>query len=176
MISRRVALPARATRPHYPAVALTAALSALQIQKEYVLEAYRLLQKSVIHVDTDDVVLDVDMPEPDRRAFVPVAAGAEEAEGEEAAEEEMAGEPVAAAKRPRQISFEEYQRVANSIVLYLRQHETEDSQGAWPVSRPCPQPPSRAAAQACAKATWCPGTLSNRLHARRRRRASCVRL
>lgn len=75
------------------------------MRPKYVKEAARLLKKSIIHVESENIVLGDDS----------------DAEDEDEAEE-VPGEKEQG-PAPLVMSFEDYQRMANLIVLRMRQNE-----------------------------------------------------
>ncbi len=102
-----------------------------EVLPEYVLEASRLLRKSIIHVESEDVVLN-ERP----------AGSARSRKAEEEARAEAAGEaqPAEAAEQPvkkelakkpaaKTLSYTEYKRITDMIVLYLRGLEERGEQG-----------------------------------------------
>jgi len=97
-------------------IRLAEALAKLHLDKlvrtEYVLEAFRLLRKSIIHVDTGRLELD---DEPGRLARS-VAAATEE-------EDKAAGGAAPEPKKKAQITHELYQRMMRQFVLVLREKE-----------------------------------------------------
>jgi len=127
-----------------------------QVRPSYVREAFRLLRKSIIHVETEDVTFDEpdefeDPPEDDFGASeggMDESGGQQENEGNAPPPEEAAGndaeEPSGAdeqskppkakkakKKKKTQISFEEYESISNAIATYLRsrESETEETEG-----------------------------------------------
>ncbi len=82
---------------------------------KHVKEAYRLLNKSIIRVDQPDIHLDEDDE----------AIAQEEMEVDEPTEE---GDSQAntVAKKQLRLSYEEYRKIANLIVHYLRKNENDD--------------------------------------------------
>ena len=91
-----------------------------EVLPEYVLEASRLLRKSIIHVESEDVVLN----ERPARAQAKRLRRQQEEEEEEAAaaNQQDAGARKAAEKKAgaKTLSFAEYKRITDLIVIYLR--------------------------------------------------------
>lgn len=85
------------------------------VMPKHVKEAYRLLNKSIIRVDQPDIHLDEDDE----------AIAQEEMEVDEPTEE---GDSQAntVAKKQLRLSYEEYRKIANLIVHYLRKNENDD--------------------------------------------------
>lgn len=83
-----------------------------QVLPKHVKEAYRLLNKSIIRVDQPDIHLDDDEE---------VAVGGEEEDAMETNEEEAG----AGAKKQLRMSYEEYRKMANILVHYLRKKGLE---------------------------------------------------
>jgi len=93
----------------------------------HITEAKRLLKASIIHVAHDDVEVMMQSDELDDE----LTRAAEEAEAEARAEEEGAeggdGEEAdASIKKASTTSYEKYQKVTKSIVLYIRAHESDE--------------------------------------------------
>lgn len=123
------------------------------VRPSYVREAFRLLRKSIIHVETEDVTFDdvdeFDDGPPDdameengdaddwqaEMADAPPLAEAAGGDAMDAFNEGEEGQPPAKpakvkkakkkAKKKTQISFEEYESISNSIATYLRSRESE---------------------------------------------------
>lgn len=128
------------------------------IQPAYVREAFRLLQKSIIHVETEDVTFDQEDDEPlgggggggddddDDNADGGTPMETEPAshpgeytnETEEAQEQEQepedmetqepAPKPKKSKKKKTQITFEEFESISNAIATYLRSLESDDEE------------------------------------------------
>jgi DNA replication licensing factor MCM6 len=114
------------------------------VRPSYVREAFRLLRKSIIHVETEDVTFDEgeefdDGPPDDHvedggdadHAPPPpeAAAGAMEVENE-ATNDVTQRQPSKSnkgkkVKKKTQISFEQYETISNAIATYLRSRESE---------------------------------------------------
>jgi DNA replication licensing factor MCM6 len=91
-----------------------------EVLPEYVLEASRLLKKSIIHVETEDVVMTSKPLRARAKQHVLDEPGEQEGDGE--------GEEGAEAKKPakkekQRLEFSEYKRITNLIVMYLRGFE-----------------------------------------------------
>ncbi|CAG9327140.1 unnamed protein product [Blepharisma stoltei] len=87
-----------------------------QIRPEYVLEACRLLKKSIIHVETSDVDVEEQFDESAMNVYRQEQA---EIDREKRLAEQQAG------PKKTSISFEEYDRMAKWIAMLLRQQEGE---------------------------------------------------
>ncbi|KAJ1189110.1 hypothetical protein NDU88_005861 [Pleurodeles waltl] len=101
-----------------------------EVQPKHVKEAFRLLNKSVIRVETPDVNLDQDgeqeVPEPEAHAGINGQAGIPNGHvnGINGHTEE---EPKDAAPKPSlRLGFAEYRRISNLLVQHLRKMEDED--------------------------------------------------
>lgn len=127
-------------------IRLSEALARLHLDKvvrpKYVQEAARLLQKSILHVDSDDVVLAEDEEDPETdpggahvestRDRDPPGRGAQETALEPETvvdgQSREETEPGAGAKRePLTITYEDYRRLSNRIALHLRSREEQHS-------------------------------------------------
>jgi DNA replication licensing factor MCM6 len=138
-------------------VRLSEALARLHLDDEvkpvYVREACRLLRKSIIHVETEDVTFDDEFLQEDIIESAIEEEGVHELPNEhnedpqviEEKQDEMEvgynvddSEPLEEAKNDRKtkgkqkkvkkskITFEEYERIANSLAVYLRAKEEEN--------------------------------------------------
>eukprot|EP00002_Diphylleia_rotans_P023511 TRINITY_DN4627_c0_g1_i4.p1 TRINITY_DN4627_c0_g1~~TRINITY_DN4627_c0_g1_i4.p1 ORF type:complete len:471 (+),score=108.16 TRINITY_DN4627_c0_g1_i4:1218-2630(+) len=92
-----------------------------EVRPSYVKEAARLLQKSIIRVESEDVSLSDDENEP-------LTANAKNRPQTEAArmanvEESSTSEPNQAKQKVVQIAFEKYQKIAHQVILHLKQIE-----------------------------------------------------
>ena len=125
------------------------------VKPSYVREAFRLLRKSIIHVETEDVTFDDGDEfddEHEQHGFdedeeMAEAAGepqahdeATQSQADDEADEPSADPPIQQQKPPKskkskkkktQISFEQYGAISNAISTYLRSKETEqdDTEG-----------------------------------------------
>ena len=125
------------------------------IRTSYVSEAFRLLRKSIIHVETEDVTFDDDLEEQhldqneaddetnaDRTGGTEHHAGEYNPEGD--GEESQANPPVEAnesepprkkvrksKKKKTQITFEQYEAISNAISTYLRSQENEEEESSY---------------------------------------------
>ena len=86
------------------------------VRREYVAEACRLLKKSIIHVEKHDVEFDEDFSEAAMNVYRQEQAKLDK----ELREKEKESGP-----RKTTISFEEYDRMAKWIAMFLRQNEGE---------------------------------------------------
>lgn len=86
------------------------------VRKEYVVEACRLLKKSIIHVEKHDIDMQEELNEDAMNMYRTEQARADR----EKQEKEKASGP-----RKTTISFEEYDRMAKWIAMFLRQNESE---------------------------------------------------
>ncbi|XP_041118730.1 zygotic DNA replication licensing factor mcm6-B-like [Polyodon spathula] len=106
-----------------------------EVQPKHVKEAFRLLNKSIIRVETPDVNLDQEEVEPEEEdaavqhgvngndGDVPNGVSAHGINGH--AENGVSG---SAAQPTFKLSFTEYRRISNLVVLHLRQAEEEDDE------------------------------------------------
>jgi DNA replication licensing factor MCM6 len=115
-----------------------------EVRPSYVREAFRLLRKSIIHVETEDVTFDDgddDFGGPgddfdDHGGDMPATNGVAstnqpedmqvEQETEAAQETTEAERPKKKKKKKTQITFEEYESISNAISTYLRSKEAEE--------------------------------------------------
>ena len=88
------------------------------VSPKYVKEAARLLKKSIISVDSEDIPL-FDFEQ---------QAEAEEKEEKKEGDEEQQDEDEAAEK-PMTIGYDEYMKIANLVVYYIRRKEIEPEAG-----------------------------------------------
>ena len=100
-----------------------------EVQPKHVQEAYRLLNKSVIRVETPDVDLDDDaageagmkgLPGPPEETQITNGVEEDESEGEV--------KPPPASTVKCRVTYEEYKSIANLLTLHLR-HLEETKQG-----------------------------------------------
>eukprot|EP00804_Cyclotella_cryptica_P006107 CCRYP_010728-RA/>CCRYP_010728-RA protein AED:0.05 eAED:0.09 QI:0/0.33/0/1/1/1/4/0/979 len=114
-----------------------------EVRPSYVREAFRLLRKSIIHVETEDVTFDDgdddlggrpgddfddqggEMPETDGGPSTNQPESMEVETAVEATQEPKATKPKKK-KKKTQITFEEYESISNAISTYLRSKEAED--------------------------------------------------
>ncbi|XP_033863539.3 DNA replication licensing factor MCM6 [Acipenser ruthenus] len=109
-----------------------------EVQPKHVKEAFRLLNKSIIRVETPDVNLDHEEVEPEEEEAAAVQHGVNGSDGDvpngvggEAhginghAENGVSG---SAAQPSLRLSFTEYRRISNLVVLHLRQAEEEEDE------------------------------------------------
>ncbi|RXM99295.1 Zygotic DNA replication licensing factor mcm6-B [Acipenser ruthenus] len=107
-----------------------------EVQPKHVKEAFRLLNKSIIRVETPDVNLDQEEVEPEEEEAAAVQHGVNGTDvpngvGGEAhginghAENGVSG---SAAQPSLRLSFTEYRRISNLVVLHLRQAEEEEDE------------------------------------------------
>ncbi|KAK6483037.1 zygotic DNA replication licensing factor mcm6-B-like [Huso huso] len=109
-----------------------------EVQPKHVKEAFRLLNKSIIRVETPDVNLDQEEVEPEEEEAaaavqhgvngndgdVPNGVGGEAHGISGHAENGVSG---SAAQPSLRLSFTEYRRISNLVVLHLRQAEEDES-------------------------------------------------
>lgn len=93
-----------------------------EVLPKHVQEAFRLLNKSIIRVETPDIDFEDEVMEPETGGGV----GHEENVGEggpvtNGVHKEEGVEKDAASKV--RVTYEEYKTIANLLILYLRQHE-----------------------------------------------------
>jgi DNA replication licensing factor MCM6 len=101
-----------------------------EVKPRYVREAFRLLKKSIIHVESEDVLLE---EEEMGRAYMAAEANDNMAIDNES----VVKSPLQDAKDPEPtppkktatISYEAYHRIASSIVLHLRRHSQSNADG-----------------------------------------------
>eukprot|EP00485_Elphidium_margaritaceum_P003964 CAMPEP_0202686580 /NCGR_PEP_ID=MMETSP1385-20130828/2331_1 /ASSEMBLY_ACC=CAM_ASM_000861 /TAXON_ID=933848 /ORGANISM="Elphidium margaritaceum" /LENGTH=884 /DNA_ID=CAMNT_0049341181 /DNA_START=33 /DNA_END=2687 /DNA_ORIENTATION=- len=103
----------------------------LEVSPKYVKEAARLLKKSIISVDSEDVQL-FDF---EKAADAELESAAEEHKKdaeEKKGEEQVAAVPAAAGAAPEEqisINYNEYMRIANLMVYVIRRKEAEPEEG-----------------------------------------------
>lgn len=92
-----------------------------EVSPKHVKEAARLLNKSIIRVETPDVNFIEDesnvIDEEQDKENNPASANQINSQG--------AGDGTQASKKPLTMNFEEYKRLSNTLVLYIRQQEEE---------------------------------------------------
>jgi DNA replication licensing factor MCM6 len=104
-----------------------------EIKPMYVREACRLLRKSIIHVETEDITFYDEANAIDNMDGNQVESTTEpvrdsarndlaQTQGPKSAKQKNLG------KEKTQIKFEEYERIANALAAYLRSNEEQDSQ------------------------------------------------
>lgn len=99
-----------------------------KVRPNYVAEANRLLKQSIIHVESADIVFqDRDEWEEDPEKME-VETGPNETEAETTATEGEGGETVSS-NEPSHVTFEEYKRFANAMVLMLHKAREEAQRG-----------------------------------------------
>eukprot|EP00698_Gefionella_okellyi_P020716 TRINITY_DN6550_c0_g1_i1.p1 TRINITY_DN6550_c0_g1~~TRINITY_DN6550_c0_g1_i1.p1 ORF type:complete len:806 (-),score=185.45 TRINITY_DN6550_c0_g1_i1:1499-3916(-) len=109
-------------------IRLSEALARLHLDSEvkgkYVREAKRLLEKSIIHVETADVSLD-DEDLPDHRDAAPTGDAQQEAAGDQMETEQTDDSaPTPAAKAPIRLRLEDFHRILNLLVVII--HRSPD--------------------------------------------------
>lgn len=114
-----------------------------EVRPQYVREAFRLLRKSIIHVETEDVTFDDgddDFGGPDdfddHGGDIPTNNGdsaptnqpedMDVDQGTDAAQQAEAPKPKKKKKKKTQITFEQYESISNAISTYLRSKEAEE--------------------------------------------------
>eukprot|EP00968_Pinguiococcus_pyrenoidosus_P023234 scaffold3665_cov244-Pinguiococcus_pyrenoidosus.AAC.4 len=128
-------------------IRLSEALARLHLDEEvkpkYVREAFRLLKKSIIFVETEDITLDDDEEAVEPRTSGQAEAGApttaDACGGDENAPQQENIPPVENVVPPEEpkkqkikITFQKYQTIANLIALHLRQREDRGQEPmAW---------------------------------------------
>jgi len=91
-----------------------------EVSPKYVKEAARLLKKSIISVDSEDVPL---------YDFEKEQQAEEVAEAKEQGEEKKAEQPEEEEEEKMSINYNEYMRIANLIVYFIRRNEEEAEAG-----------------------------------------------
>lgn len=106
-----------------------------QIKPSYVREAFRLLKKSIIHVETEDVSFEDDDPDDGVSPVVvdnenlasgetpPASVRHGEYSGKTTSSEGKKEKPKKKKKKKTQITFEQYQAISNSLASHLRSIE-----------------------------------------------------
>ena len=119
------------------------------VRPSYVREAFRLLRKSIIHVETEDVTFDEGEdfddddppddydgntggdgdapPSPDDAIGVDVN-GDNDAANDSSQQQPPKAKKTKKSKKKTQISFEQYETISNAIATYLRSRESEAEQ------------------------------------------------
>lgn len=109
------------------------------VRPSYVREAFRLLRKSIIHVETEDVTFeegddfdgglpedhDEDMGGVTEQTVEPPAPGNNTQEANESQQQSPKPPKSKKTKTKTQISFEQYESISNAIATYLRSRESE---------------------------------------------------
>ena len=85
------------------------------VRKEYVIEACRLLKKSIIHVEKHDIEVDEDFDESAMNIY----------RQEQIEKDKQAKEATQTVPKKTSITFEEYERMAKWIAMFLKQKENE---------------------------------------------------
>lgn len=101
-----------------------------EVKPKYVREAFRLLKKSIIHVESEDVMLEEEEPEAMEAEDVvenPLDTNKDD-KLQISLNIKHAEAPVPKRKMIT-ISYEAYHRIATSIVLHLRRHSQSNSEG-----------------------------------------------
>ncbi|XP_048860854.1 LOW QUALITY PROTEIN: DNA replication licensing factor MCM6-like [Brienomyrus brachyistius] len=99
-----------------------------EVQPKHVKEAFRLLNKSIIRVETPDVNLEQEDEQQEEDEEADLVNGHGEAGGVNGhAETPENGD---AAKPSLRLSFAEYRRISNLVVLHLRKEEENDNEAA----------------------------------------------
>ena len=120
------------------------------VRPSYVREAFRLLRKSIIHVETEDVTFDEgedfdddeppddydgnggdngDAPPPPDDAVGGDADGDDDAANDTTSQQQPPkAKKTKKSKKKTQISFEQYETISNAIATYLRSRESEAEQ------------------------------------------------
>lgn len=110
-----------------------------EVKPNYVREAFRLLRKSIIHVETEDVTFDDgddDLGGPDddfddhggeNGGSVPTNQPDDmQVDQENESQQQEAPKPKKKKKKKTQITFEQYESISNAISTYLRSKEDEE--------------------------------------------------
>ncbi len=111
------------------------------VRPSYVREAFRLLRKSIIHVETEDVTFeegdefddgppddydeDITNEAPEQNVVPPPDAGDNTQEDKETQQQSQKQPKSKKTKAKTQISFEQYESISNAIATYLRSRESE---------------------------------------------------
>ncbi|KAJ8352406.1 hypothetical protein SKAU_G00238820 [Synaphobranchus kaupii] len=101
-----------------------------EVQPKHVKEAFRLLNKSIIRVETPDVNLEQDDDEQQQQEEANEINGHEIPNGVNGHAENEADIPSTAATPSLRLSFAEYRRISNLIVLHLRKAEEDDEEAS----------------------------------------------
>ena len=120
----------------------------ITVKPAYVREAFRLLRKSIIHVETEDVTFDEGMDDFDGEmgddsgggdqgeggttrntqnddAGVPPSNPEEAKESSEGAAQQQKPAKAKKSKKKTQITFEQYESISNAVATYLRSLESD---------------------------------------------------
>lgn len=103
-----------------------------EIKPKYVREAFRLLKKSIIHVESEDVLLEEEEEEEltdDRTNDMNIDKEGDTVQSSSLQNMAEHTEVAAPQKKRVNISYEAYHRIATSIVLYLRRHSESNADG-----------------------------------------------
>jgi DNA replication licensing factor MCM6 len=97
-----------------------------QVTEAHVHEAFRLLSKSIIRVEQPDVQLEESALEEAHLPMESVGAHETQQTTTQTTEASQAPhEPVSAAKQTVRLSYDEYKRISNMVVYYIRKKEEE---------------------------------------------------
>lgn len=111
-------------------IRLSEAMAKMEISDEvkarHVREAYRLLNKSIIRVEQPDINLDDDQETPALDMDEPNGTAED---GQTNGDGETPMETDAPAKKKLTLSFDEYKRISNMIIVYMRNAETVSEEG-----------------------------------------------
>jgi DNA replication licensing factor MCM6 len=113
-----------------------------EVRPQYVREAFRLLRKSIIHVETEDVTFDdgdddfggPDEDFDDHGGDMPTNGDSAptnqsddmQVDRENESQQQEAPKPKKKKKKKTQITFEQYESISNAISTYLRSKEDEE--------------------------------------------------
>nr|XP_060632026.1 DNA replication licensing factor MCM6 [Anolis sagrei ordinatus] len=106
-----------------------------EVHPKHVKEAFRLLNKSIIRVETPDINLDQDEEEEEQPMEVHEAQDGVAGNGEPVTVNGLVngvtdhaddGDKESAHKAPLRLSFPEYRKISNLLVMHLRKSEEED--------------------------------------------------
>jgi DNA replication licensing factor MCM6 len=92
-----------------------------EVKPEHVKEAFRLLSRSIIRVETPDIQLDDDINATED-AVIETVSREPETLGEQTPMETDVGE---SAKKNLKLSYDDYKRISNMLVYYIRKKEDE---------------------------------------------------
>lgn len=97
-----------------------------EVKKEHVEEAYRLLSKSIIRVEQPDIQFEENL-EPNLNPNIETIGANENNEMETNQTEQTTTTtiPAAATKQNLKLSYDEYKRISNMLVYFIRKKEEE---------------------------------------------------
>ena len=98
------------------------------VEPRHVQEAFRLLNKSIIRVETPDIDFDEEVDISEQKA--PVNGEGQEQKSQDSQEEEEGGESMEKSQAAKvRVTYEEYKTIANLMILHMRHMEEGNYRG-----------------------------------------------